>query len=408
MARTIAYVLSRFPKVTETFVLYEILEIQRLGSRVEVFSLMQERDGVRHPEAESLAGRACYPRRDLAGVLRAQARWLRGDPRRYLRAWAQAVRGNARSPKFLLRALAIVPAAAYFADAMKRSGIDHVHAHFATHAALAAHLVHLLTDLPYSFTAHAHDLYVDRSMLGEKIAGARFVVTISDFNRDLIGRLYGDQARAKTVVIRSGVALERFPAGELDGAGRPFTLVCIAALEEKKGHPFLIDALGALADRGADFRCLLVGEGDEREAIADRIAARGLRDRVELLGAQPRERVVELLHAADALVLPSVIPPSGKMEGLPVALIEGMAMARPVVATRISGIPELVRDGHNGLLVPERDAPALSAAIGRLMEDRELGARLGRAGRATVEADYDLGRNVARLHQLFADGADPA
>lgn len=405
MAPTIGYTLARFPKVSETFVLYEIVEVERLGSRVEVFSLVRESGTIQHPEAAALTARTVYPARDPLGLLRAQLHWLRARPRRYLRAWGRALAGNLRSPKFLLRAFATVPEAAYFARRMERAGVDHVHAHFATHAALAAYVVHTLTGLPYSFTAHAHDLYVERAMLDEKIAAAAVVVTISDYNRDLIGRVYGEEARGKTVVVRSGVDLDRFRPTPAPDAQAPFTLLCVASLEEKKGHAILVEALARLDERGVGFRCLLVGEGEERAAIERRLAEHGLADRVELLGAQPRERVLELLQAAGALVLPSVVTASGKMEGLPVALIEAMAMARPVIATAISGVPELVEDGRNGLLVPQRDADALAAAIERLATDPRLGPALGRAGRAKVEAEYDLRRNVGRLHGLFVAAA---
>jgi glycosyltransferase involved in cell wall biosynthesis len=395
----IAHLTSRFPKISETFILLEILELERLGFDVEVFALVRERAPVTHPEAAAVAARAHYgfPLRPRA--LAAQVSWLVRRPGRYLGAWAGAARGNLRSPGFLLRALAVVPVAAAWARDMERLEVEAVHAHYATHPALAAWVVHRLTDLPYSVTAHAHDIYVERAMLGPKLGEARAVVTISDFNRELIGRLVPG-ARDRIRVVRCGVELERLqlPASERDG---PFRVLCVGSLEPYKGQRFLVDACARLRDEGLDLRCRLVGDGEDRAMLEARVAAAGLDGVVELLGAQPRERVREELAACDAFVLPSVVTPEGKMEGLPVALMEALAARRPTVATRVSGIPELVEDGVTGLLVPPEDAAALAAALRRLAEDPALGRRLAEAGHARVREQHDLERNVTRLAELL-------
>ena len=191
----LAYLMSRFPKATETFILYEILELERLGHRVEIFPLVLHREGTLQPGAVELVQRAHDIRPVSPEVLRAQVHWLRRRPRRYVGAWAAAIRGNIRSPRFLLRALVAVPLGATFARRMETLRIDHIHAHWATHPALAAYVAAKLTGLPYSFTAHAHDIYVDRAMLDEKIRAARFVVTISEQNRRLFEGWYGSSAR---------------------------------------------------------------------------------------------------------------------------------------------------------------------------------------------------------------------
>src|SRR4051795_8698713 len=190
----IGYVLPRFPKVSETFILFEIVELERLGLDVDLYALVRERPAVMHPEAARLVERAHFPAAARRAVLAAQLHWLRRRPRRYLRAWWRALRGNARSPKFLSRALVAVPVGAWFAREIERSDAHRVHAHYATHSALAAWVVSTLTDVPYSFTAHAHDLYVETPMLSEKVAAAESVVAISRFNRELIGRLCGPEA----------------------------------------------------------------------------------------------------------------------------------------------------------------------------------------------------------------------
>jgi glycosyltransferase involved in cell wall biosynthesis len=399
--------MSRFPKISETFILYEIVELQRLGLRVELFPLLREREEVAHPEAAALVERAHYSRLLSRAVLEAQLYWLLRRPGAYLRAWWRALLGNSGSPKFLSRALVVVPQAALFARRMRELGVEHLHAHYATHPALAAFVVHTLSDIPYSFTVHAHDLYVERPMLEEKLRAAAFVVAISEFNRRMIGELYGASATANIHVIHCGVDFAIFRPRPRRAPDQPFTLICVASLQEYKGHLYLIEACARLRDAGLAFRCLCVGEGEDRPALEAQIARLGLGKQVLLLGRQPRNEVSRLMTEADAMVLPSVITANGKMEGIPVALMEALACELPAVATAISGVPELIRDGETGLLVPERDAAALADALLRLARDPALGERLARNGRALVEREFDLQRNAAALHALIEHG-EPA
>ena len=408
----LAYLMSRFPKATETFILYEILELERLGHRVEIFPLVLHRETMVQPGASELVDRAHDVRLLSREVLGAQLHWLRRRPRQYLGAWAAAIRGNIRSPRFLLRAFVAVPLGATFARRMESLRIDHIHAHWATHPALAAYVAAKLTGLPYSFTAHAHDIYVNRAMLDEKIRAARFVVTISEQNRRLFEGWYGHSAAAKVAVIHCGAdpavfapnAVEPGNARPVGGsANAPVRIVCVASLQPQKGQRFLIDACRLLVDRGLAIRCQLVGEGDERPALAARIHELGLEDVVELLGSQPRDRVAELLGQAHVVVQPSVVLRSGKTEGIPVALMEALAAERAVVASRLSGIPELVADEETGLLVEPGDPIALADAIERLAADPDLRSRLGRAGRERVLAEFDLRLNTAKLADRFRE-----
>jgi glycosyltransferase involved in cell wall biosynthesis len=404
-----AYLVSRFPKVTETFIVRELLELERQGVPVELFAVVHEREPVTQPEMAPLAERAHYgwpPGRDL---LLSQLFWLRRAPRRYARVWARALLGNIRSPRFLVRALFVVPVGAHFARQMQRLGIRHVHAHWVTHPALAALVIKQLTGIPYSIRPHAKDLYVDQTMLGEKISEAEFVATISDYNRRFLAQRYGESAAAKTVVIRYGVDTELFHRGDRlqRGADTEFHVVCIASLQEYKGHPYLIAACAELVRRGVPLQCSLVGEGEERRALESMIHSLGLEDRVHLLGRQTSSSVRELLDAADVMVLPSIVARDGTMEGLPNAIIEALAMEVPVVTTAISGIGELVEDGRNGLLVPERDTDALVEAIARLYSAPEERRAMGRAGRESVVEAHDLQRNVATLRHILADADRP-
>jgi colanic acid/amylovoran biosynthesis glycosyltransferase len=419
----LAYLMSRFPKATETFILYEILELQRLGHVVEIFPLVLERESVLQPGAAALVERAHDLRPWSRRVLAAQLHWLRRRPAAYVGSWLGAIRGTIRSPRFLLRALVAVPIGAAIARQVVDLDLDHIHAHWATHPTLAAWVAARLSGRPYSFTAHAHDIQVERAMLDEKIRSARFVVTISEANRRLLTGWYGKTAEAKTIVIHCGAdpavfappdvnaagAPERGPADADPAATRPpapGSLVCVASLQPQKGQRHLVEACGLLRDRGRAVRCTFVGEGEERPALEALIHALGLGDVVTLLGAQPRDRVVAIVEAADVVVQPSVVLRSGKTEGIPVALMEALAAERAVVASEVSGIPELVVDGVTGVLVPPGDAAALADAIERLLDDPALRARLGTAGRRKVLEEFDLHRNTALLAERFRQSVD--
>jgi glycosyltransferase involved in cell wall biosynthesis len=401
--------MSRFPKATETFILNEILELKRLGHHVEIFPLVREREAVVQPEAARLAAEMHDLRPWSRGVLAAQAYWLARSPRRYVATWARALAGNLRSPRFLVRSLAVVPAGAAIARAVVASDLDHIHAHWATHPTLAAWVAARLSGRRYTFTGHAHDLYVDRTMLATKVADAASVVTISEANRARIRDWFGDGAAARTVVIHCGVDPARFaPASDgpsPDRAG-PTRILVVASLQPQKGHRFLVDACRLLRDRGREVTASFVGEGPERADLERRIHESGLEGIVSMAGAQPSAAVAAAIGGADIVVQPSVVLESGKTEGIPVALMEAMAAERPVIASRLSGIPELVIDGNTGLLVEPGRPDEIAAAIERLIADPALAARLATAGRARVLSAFDLHQTTAELEAVFRAAID--
>lgn len=392
----VAYIMSRFPKLTETFVLYEMLALQQQGVGVEIFPLINERAKVMHEEAKPFAARARYQPILSWPIVKAQWHFLRTQPRAYLGLWWEVLHGAWGSANYVIGGLGILPKAARFAEEMHALGVTHIHAHFANHPTVAALAAHRLTGIPFSFTAHAHDLYVDRHMLRQKVRAAAFVVAISEYNKALIIQHCGEDVRDKIVVIHCGVDTSLFrPRQKVPGG--PFTIVCVGALEEKKGQTYLIEACRLLKQRNIDFICHLIGEGQNRADLEQQIQQAGLTGVVRLEGGKPRAEVVRMLEQADVVALPSIQTKSGKMEGIPVALMEPLACEVPVVSTRISGIPELVEDGVTGLLVPPADAAALADALERLAHDPELGVRLGRAGRAKVLREFDLADNTTQL-----------
>jgi glycosyltransferase involved in cell wall biosynthesis len=402
----IAYLVSWFPAITETFILDEVRDLRARGVEVEVLPLFGRRGGDVHAGWRGLAACTHYHRTLSWELAAAQLHWLRRRPGALLRVWGEALLRSAGSRKLLVRTPLVLLKAALLARRIEAMRVGHVHAHWATHPTLAAWAVRALAGTGYSFTAHAHDLYVDRAMLREKGEAARFVVTISDYNRALLAEECGPSVAAKVHVIRCGVDVDGFAAAARRPPARP-TFACVASLREYKGHAVLLDAVRLLRARLPGLRVVLVGGGELRQALEARLARDGLGDLVELRGALPHQEIPAVLAGATAMVLPSVTSRDGQMEGIPVALMEAMAAGVPVIATRLSGIPELVRDGEGGLLVPERDPAALAAAMERVAADPALAARLADGGRRAVRERFDRSRNVARLAGLFEEALAP-
>jgi colanic acid/amylovoran biosynthesis glycosyltransferase len=400
--REVAYLIKMYPRFSETFILAELLELERQGARLQVFSLKKPDDGIFHADVARLRARVTYlpespllAPRAFAAAHREVFGW---DRRRYARALAAALRRRRFTTlKHFLQA-------GWIAVRLRAAGISHVHAHFASGPTAVALHLHRLTGISYSFTAHAKDIYiesVDRPELAKKLRSARFAVTVSDYNREHLSRL-ADGSRI--VRIYNGLDLERFSP---NGAApeEPPLVLAVGRLIEKKGFADLVEACARLRDEGRRFRCRIVGKGPLRGALGRRIAELGLEGIVELAGPLPREALLDLYPRASVVVAPSVVGADGNRDGLPTVLIEAMALGVPVVATDVTGIPELVEHGRTGLLVAQHDPAALAAAIGRLLDDRAGAAALAAAGRERVERRFDLRANVAQLRELLEEGA---
>jgi glycosyltransferase involved in cell wall biosynthesis/peptidoglycan/xylan/chitin deacetylase (PgdA/CDA1 family) len=399
----VAYVMSRFPKLTETFVLGEVLALERRGVPVDLYPLLRERAPVVHPEAARLVARARYEPFLSPAILVSQLVWLRRRPSAYLRAWRDVLAGTWGSPNFFVGAIGCFPKVAHAARRMQAEGVTHVHCHFANHPAVAGLIVHRLTEIPFSFTAHGSDLHKDRRMLGRKVAEAAFVATISHDNRRLIVAECGEHVAEKVHVLRAGVDTRLFAPSALK-PGQPcdaLRIVCVGTLHEVKGQPHLIEACRLLAGEGIDVRCRLIGAGPDEKALRAQIEEAGLAESVVVAGQRTRQQVVAELWRADALVAPSVPTRAGRREGIPVVLMEAMSTGLPVVASAISGIPELVEHEVSGLLVPPRDAAAIARAVRQLAADPALRERLGRAARKRVLAEFDLEDSAAELARRF-------
>jgi glycosyltransferase involved in cell wall biosynthesis len=392
--------MSRFPVTTETFIIRELEAIAaRPGVSARVYSLFPAPGGARHevvlrwlPHARSSGA---------LQALRGLAWCLLRHPLRTLRAGALVVADYSRRPALLGRALIAFAAASAHVREIAETA-DHVHAHYATYPALGAWLAHHLAGVPYSFTVHAHDIYTHQLGLRRRVDEAQFVVAISEYNRRFV-QATGDTG-TPVHVIHCGVDLAEYeflPKAPL--VTGPVRVACVASLEEKKGHRYLLEAISA--GPGMErIRLDLVGSGKLRGELEDQARRLGISERVRFHGSRPEHEVAELLRQADAFILPSVVDGTGDMEGIPVALMEAMAAGLPVIASRLSGIPELVRDEDTGLLADPGDVGGLRSALRRTIHDPVACIERVHAARRLVAREFELYANADRLAALLGIG----
>ena len=408
----VAYVMSRFPKLTETFVLNEILHVERIGVSVEIFPLQREKTRLVHPDAEPLVKRARFHPIFSWKIVCAHLHYLCHRPLAYVTALWTLLRATCGSLRYFTGALVFFPKFVYFARQMQRENVTHIHAHFASHPAAGAYVIHRLTDIPYSFTAHGSDLHRDQHMLREKVSQADFVVAISEYNRRMILEECDDGAADRVKVIHCGIDVDFFRPTESDrssrnGAQDVLDILCIGTLHEVKGQAYLIEACRRLKERGLRFHCRFVGSGPDRTRLEEQSIEAGLESEVEFLGPRTHDQVASLLCESDVVAAPSVPTADGRREGIPVVLMEAMATGVPVVASRLSGIPELVRHEQTGLLTSPRDSEGLADALERLAREPETRHRFASEARQFVECEFNLESNAERLAALFVQGETP-
>lgn len=396
----VAYFLQTFPSLSETFVLNEIVELDRRGVEVRIISLSRCDEGVVHKIALPLISRTTY----MDDIGRKEK-------------WRGLLHLLWRHPWRLLRTLAFVwrrrhdPVLVWYfkqslalARRLERERMRRIHAHFACEASDCALLVSMLTGLPFSLCVHAVDIYVRPRWLREKMDQAAFVMTVCQYNKEYLLGYHPSVPDERLHVIHLGIDGARFHPSEshVRREGELLHIVSIARLIEKKGLIYLIEALGMLKREGLSFRATIAGDGPERHRLVREAREQGIEERVRLSGPVDTDGVRALLDETDLFVLPCVVAENGDRDATPTVLEEAMAMGVPVISTTVAGIPEII-PSRAGILVPQRDATALAKAIRGIADlDDEARRAMGRSGRDHVLAHFSLEQQVEKLIALFA------
>lgn len=395
----VLYVVSSFPCWSETFIVREIHTLLKRGADVRIVALRHKPEAFVQSDARALLDRVLYSPAwyrcafaVLSRILTQPALTL-GQPLNIISKLWQKPYVMAKSLVAWFRTLGVL-------DKVEQWEPDHIHAHWATYPSTSAMIMSKHTGRPFSFTAHAHDIYLDDQLMAEKLESAAFISTISRFNRDYLRSRYVQAAGARIEIVHCGVP--RGPRLPREGTPRDEPLiVSVGRHDEVKGFPVLLQACRQLREGGVAFRCEIIGDGPLQKSLRRKIEEACLQNHVHLLGALPSQQVEEKLRAADLFVLASQRSREGNMDGIPVALMEAMASGVPVITTRVSGIPELVEDRVTGLLVPSADAFALAQAMRQMLNDETLQARCTENARRKVQNEFDAETEGGKLHGII-------
>ena len=395
----IGYLVNQYPKVSHSFIRREILALEAQGVEVARFGIRPCADELVDPtdREELTKTRTVLAEAGLVGLLVAAIVQFIQRPQHWWTTLRLAIKIGLTSERGLAYHLAYFAEACVLIQWFAAANVTHVHAHFGTNSSTVAMLCHSLGGPTFSFTVHGPEEFdkVQAIAIPEKLTRAAFVVAISAFGKSQLQRWCSPERWPYIHVVRCGVdsAFWDEPFHPIPAEPR---LVCVGRLSEQKGHFALLAAVKELVARGQDLKLVLVGDGDLRGAIEAEIAASGLQDKIEITGWASNAEVRQQILTARALVLPSFA------EGLPVVLMEAMALARPVVSTYVAGIPELVEPGTNGWLVPASDVETLVEALENLLaaSPEDLTA-MGKAGLERVKARHDIDAEAAKLSRLF-------
>jgi glycosyltransferase involved in cell wall biosynthesis len=412
----VAYLVRSWPRLTQTFVLDEVLALERLGLRLQVFALSRPDDALVQPECGAVRAPVGYldgrggwrtPVDHLRAALAAPARYL--GTAWYVARRAEADRGYRVSSRGACFTMAVRLAGRLRAARRQGRAPARLHAHFAHDPALVALLTHRLTGVPWSFTAHARDLWqVPGGAVAERIASAWVTVACCQAGAERLRELAGPRLRERVRLVHHGVDVRRFLPAPAPRRPGPPRIVSVGRLVEKKGHADLLAACRLLKEAGQAFRLDVYGDGPLRERLEAEVARLDLGEEVALLGARARDELLPALQAADVFALTPVVAGDGDRDGIPNALLEAMACGLPVVTTRVGGVGELVEHGRTGVLAAPGDVAGIAGQLRSLLGDRQARRRVGQAARRAVVERFDARDASAELADLLAPGARSA
>lgn len=395
----LVYIIGTYPGLTTTFIDREIRVLRKLGCRIQIVSIRHPWTILSPAQTELAEGVIYLLPPNWLSLAVSQLRYLFTKPGQYLKTLAYLLTRPHDSLGSRLKTLLHFGEGVYAAHKLSSGSWDHIHAHFMDRATTVALVVSRLLKIPYSFTAHATDIYVNPVMLPEKIGEAKFTVTCTGYNQRYLSQ--ASNTDGKVSCIYHGLDTDRY---QRDGIQpEPARIVSVGQLKERKGFKYLVDACKQLADRGLDFHTYIIGEGPLRPEMEAQIHSAGLHNRVHLLGALTNDQVIEEYERSSIFVLPAVLGSDGDRDGIPNVILEALSMELPVVSTDHSAIPEVVIDQETGLLVHPGDSKALADALECLLKDPDLGREMGRTGRKLVVERFNPEQNARLLLAKFSE-----
>lgn len=408
----VVYVVRSFPRLSQTFILNELLALEALGINISVISLVRADERLTHERLARLRAPVVYldeRRGSLIGLVVPHLRLFGRRPLGYLRAaWRLArqpeatlgYHGVTRRQAFDLGVVAALEIGVH----RRHHGVARIHAHFAHDPALVALIVGDLSGVPFSFTGHARDLVqISPRALGARVEAARAVVTCCAMNADLLRAVSGSEDHGKVAVIRHGIDVEAFVPPPDSSTRRRGAVASVGRMIDKKGFEVLIDAVAQVVGSGDPVHLTIYGDGPLQATLAARIAAAELDDHVMLAGECTQSELQRLLPTYALFALTPHVSDDGDRDGLPTVLVEAMACGLPVVTTDVAGIPDLVEHGVNGIMCPPRQVAPVSAALRMLLADDDRRERMGVAARATVIAGFNAAITSRRVADLLLD-----
>jgi len=399
----IAYISQKLPNLTETFVYREIFALNKRGVKVIPFSIHAPTPEQLPDEVQQLAQEttSVFPL-NWHRFLTAHLYFLLTKPLQYLKTLLFVMSRPNESKSNRQRTLYHFAEAIYLSAQAQRDGVQHIHAHFCVNAATIALVMARLLNISFSFTVH-NNLFTDRIILPAKLREAKFVAVISEYSRDYLIKLlpHEPHLKQKYHIIHCGIPVEQFEPPPKRVTQTPTIILSVAQLVERKGMPVLIEACHILHKRGILFQCLIAGDGVQRPYLEQLIQDYQLQHNITLLGVVFQDKLQTYLNQTDIFAMACLTTPAGDRDGIPVALMEAMAMAIPTISTTVSGIPELIHHEQSGLLVPEQSAVALADALQHCIEDKSLRARLGQHGRQKVLSAFNINKTSEQMASLL-------
>jgi glycosyltransferase involved in cell wall biosynthesis len=395
----IAYIIGTYPFMTTTFIDREIFELKEQGLKIHIVAMRKPINIIKNQRLVELAKNLHYiiPAK-IIFLLNAFFYFLITQPYIFSSTVSYLVTRKHKNFRLRIKTFFHFIEGILAAMHLNKMNIKQIHAHFADRSTTVALVASRFLKVPYSFTAHANDIYVNPIMLKEKIENAKFVTTCTKYNKQYLEKIYGK----KIELVYHGLDLNDFKNKKQDIIKKnQNSIISVGKLKEKKGFEYLIKACSLLKIQNIKFSCEIIGEGPENKRLLKLIEELKLHKEIKLSGALQHKKVIEKLHSATVFVLPCIQAKNYDRDGIPNVILEAMANKLPVISTNFSGIPEVINNMDNGILVETRNEKKLAKSIKKILFNHQLIQQFSYNGRKTVEQKFDIKKNILPLIELF-------